>query len=171
MLNSLHGRTDWTNLPKNFADILKISFERIDSKTIFKETGLKRPQAHRMIEQISGKLFLDASGKFRFQHLTKIEIALIMSVANKLIVRPAFDDRRLFLELLQALTEFEFLLASEHRAFRQVKNVFALFTVTMMHDSTVILDDGWEAKLQAGWGEGTIKVMARLGQELWPEGA
>lgn len=51
------------NLPPNFPQILRATFQRIDSRSLKHATGLKRPAAYRLLEEVTGNIIQDRDGR------------------------------------------------------------------------------------------------------------
>jgi hypothetical protein len=64
--------------------------------------------------------------------------------------KAAFDDETLFDELQDVLIKNKLLRAEEKKVFRRLRPIIALYTIAIMHQSAILLDDKSLARLYIG---------------------
>lgn len=94
---------------------------------------------------------------------TPREVRTIDYLGGAFIWNPAFTEEALIDDLLHMLGEAGLLKKADHASFRRLSAFVALYVVTLMHGSGVLLETG-RAELSAGFAnkEGHLEVKARL---------
>lgn len=97
------------------------------------------------------------------RNATPREVRTIDYLGGAFIWNPAFTEEALVDDLIQMLAEAGLLRKADHARFRSLSAFIALYVVTLMHGSGLLLDTG-RADLSAGFAnkEGCLEVKARL---------
>lgn len=100
----------------------------------------------------------------RFEKLTQRERAVFNYLSAAFIWNPAFTDGQVTEDLAALLIKCGALLKEERHAFDVNQAFLALYVTALMHDSTVVMDDGSRFELVAGFAndESRIEVKARI---------
>lgn len=137
-------------MPPATPDYFKIAVNRIDAKLIREKTGMRRSDAHKLMNEVVERLTQGADGTWALpSDVTKLEVSLIQCVSSVMVVKPAFEADRLcddFIATLKSnglITKEEL---SEHReALRALVQLYALAT---MHNCVVQIGDGTTTQLK-----------------------
>ncbi len=105
----------------------------------------------------------------RYDKVTKRERAVFNYLAGAFIWNPAFTDEQVGDELASVLIRAGALRADERAAFDANHASLALYVVAVMHDTTVVMDDGSRFELFAGFDndQHRIEVKARIELAGW----
>jgi hypothetical protein len=143
------------------ASFLKASFRVQDLATVRKKTGLSRQVAKRIFESMLAK-FESVVGTPNSITLTPEESSLVQVLLDTIVVKPAFDDNRLFREFVHVIEKNKLLQPSERRLIHQQRPIISLFAVAYMHGCDIVLEDGSRAHLAATrhTSDGSIQVTA-----------
>ena len=100
----------------------------------------------------------------RGQKATARERKTIDYLGGAFIWNPAFTDADLVEDLLLVLVETGLLRRAEHNAFRALSDYIALYVITLLHGSVILLEHGNRAQLMAGFDndQGQLEVKAML---------
>ncbi len=100
----------------------------------------------------------------RFENLTQRERAVFNYLAGAFIWNPAFTDEQVVEDLAALLIKSGALLKEERDALDANQAFLTLYVTALMHDSTVVMDDGSRFELVAGFAnqENRIEVKARI---------
>lgn len=94
--------------------------------------------------------------------LTDDEITLLNVSMSHIIVKPVFQDDKLVMQMRSTLSKNGLLNEDEHSKFILIKPLIVLFTITTMHQCSILLDAPPPAELMAELtGDGTLGVMAK----------
>jgi len=150
---------DPNDLPSNFDAVLWASFRRADAKEISRVIGLDRAEVSQRLPAITRGLKRNPDGSMALNNFyTRKELRIINGLSKMLIAKPAFDNDRLFDDLAATLKSHGLLYHSELRAFTDLKTVIGLFTITVMHNSTIRLGDGTAIRLKINDARGAQKL-------------
>lgn len=142
------------------ADIRKVAEANLRNATdeqLQNRLGLKRAVAKAVLAQALNKA---AKGS----RPTPRERKTVDYLGGAFIWNPAFTDVEVVEDLIQVLGEVGLLRQAEHAAFRTLANFIALYVLTLMHGSAVLLENGDRAELVAGFANnlGRLEVKAML---------
>lgn len=126
--------------------------------------GLRRDVVKSVLTQTIRKMEAD-----RFEKVTKREQTVFNYLAGAFIWNPAFTDEQVGDALATVLTKAGALRLEERAAFDANLVFLALYVTTLMHDSTVVMDDGSRFELFAGFDndQSRIEVKARIELAGW----
>jgi hypothetical protein len=146
--------------PFDLAHIRKVSAANLRVATddqIAARLGLTRSVAKSVLEQALRKL---ENGK----EATAREKLAVDYFGGAFIWNPALTDTVVMDDLASLLVKTNLLPAAERTAFETLSPFLALYVITLMHGSTVLLDDGGRAALVGGYDndQGRLEVKARL---------
>jgi hypothetical protein len=170
---------DLTDLPADIVAAMWATFRRTDSREIKKKTGLKRQDAEKALSALEKRVII-LGGRRALAWPTETDIVLIKFLACVFVSKPAFDDRKLHREFVDALVQKSLIEAREAGRLASIRAPLALYTVACMHECHVDLGDGTHAKLAASPGiedkEACIQVIAsfkvisdgKAGQVMFP---
>jgi len=137
-------------MPSSTRDYFRIAVNRIDAKYIREKTGMRRADAHRLLNDVTERLVQNADGTWALpDNLMPQEVSLVECVIGVLVTKPAFDAERLcddFLATLKSnglITKEEL---SEHKS--SLQTLVQLFAVATMHNCIVQIGDGTVAQLR-----------------------
>lgn len=148
-------------LPSDFPDFLKATFRRVEAAFLRKNAQLRRADAHQMLSSLLSKFVTNADGTVAISNEhTKGERTLMEALCQVLVVRPAFDDARLFSDFAATLKSHALLKKEELCDFAGLRPAIALFAVAVMHNCTIQLGDGKVSRLHASLGGDHIAVCA-----------
>lgn len=99
----------------------------------------------------------------RGRDATPREVRTVNYLGGAFIWNPAFTEDALIDDLIHMMCEAGLLKKADHARFRSLSAFIALYVVTLMHGSGILLDTG-RATLSAGFDnkEGRLEVKARL---------
>lgn len=152
---------DLQNLPLFFPEAMQGIFRQLSDEEIRNDTGLKRKFAYRALESGLAALTKSSKGGLAIpKTLNHDEQAILACVMRYIVVKPAFDDTKLFEELTGALVKNGLLKESEKGQFSLLKHAIALFAMAIMHLCKIRIDATNEALLQASpdTGKGVMGV-------------
>jgi hypothetical protein len=150
---------DPNNLPANFDSVLWASFRRADAKEISRVIGLRRAEVNQLLPAITKGLRRNLDGSMALNNFyTRQELRIINGLSKMLIARPAFDNDRLFSDFAATLRSHGLLGHSELKAFNDLKPVIGLFSIAIMHNSTIRLNDGTTIRLKVNDAVGAQKL-------------
>jgi len=154
------ARISVARLPFTLADIRKVSEANLRIATdaqIQARLGLSRGVAKSVLEQALRKAEKGKDGTDR-------ERRTVDYFGSAFIWNPAFTDAEVLDDLVHILGTAGLLDAADRAAFSAVAPFLALYVVSLMHGSAVILEDGGRADLVAGFAndQGRLEVKARL---------
>jgi len=126
--------------------------------------GLRREVVKAVLAQAIKKMESD-----RFDKLTQREKAVFNYLAAAFIWNPAFTDEQVAEDLATVLIKVGALQTNERAAFDADHSFLALYIIALMHDSTVVMEDGSRFDLIAGFAnkENRIEVKARIELDGW----
>lgn len=160
-LKKIYNKIDPHDLPQNIAAVLVATLKHLDDSILKKHTGIRKKDANRILPTILANSLQRIDGKLRLSPKTAEDDKLLQCLSSFIISKPAFDDQRLYLELLQSLSQHGFLKSEDQTQFRKLKRTIALYAVSAFHGSAVLLEDGETALLHGGWYDGKITTMAQ----------
>lgn len=165
----LNQPVDFNNLHPEFLSSLEITLSRIDRLTFAKDIGISRHTAHRLLKEIVSRS-KNEDGKISVTVSTQKELDLITKLASRLIVRPAFDDTKLFDEFVAVLKSQGLLAKDEVAKLEYLKPILSRYAVTLMHKCIATLKDGSRVELFASpnFYDRTINVTAAI--DIYPVG-
>jgi hypothetical protein len=154
------GRTlDPNDLPASIPSVLEATFRQLDDSILVSDTGLTRETAKKKLALIVRKMKPNAAGRIAvWAELDETERSIVLCL-TRLVVKPAFDDNRLFREFSGALLKNDLLAESEMAQFSRFKPAVSLFAMSVMHQCRIDLGDGTTALLQA-CSDDTLNVVA-----------
>ncbi len=82
---------------------------------------------------------------------TDAEFRVLHYVGNRFIWRPAFTSDRLYEEFRQVLSENKIVAVSDVGILDNIKSFLSLYALSLMHGSSIELENGHRAKLYAGF--------------------
>jgi len=154
------GRISVARLPFTLADIRRVSAANLRIATdaqIQARLGLSRGVAKSVLEQALRKAEKGKDGTDR-------ERRTVDYFGSAFIWNPAFTDSEVLDDLIHVLGKVGLLDPAERAAFSAVAPFLALYVISLMHGSAVILEDGGRADLIAAFAndQGRLEVKARL---------
>jgi hypothetical protein len=87
----------------------------------------------------------------RNEHPTEPELKVLVYLGNRFIWKPAFSADQLFAEFKEVLTHKKIIGKCDHAALDGAKVFLSLYALSVMHGSSILLDNGRKAKLFAGF--------------------
>ncbi len=119
--------------------------------------GLKRAVVKSVLAQALNKAERGAVATVR-------ERKTVDYLGGAFIWNPAFTEAALVEDLLLVLSDTGLLRRSEHNAFRALSSYLALYVITLMHGSAILLENDDRAQLVAGFDndQGQLEVKALL---------
>jgi hypothetical protein len=158
------------SMPANAGDYFYAAFRRLDSKVLRADTGLPRLEAQELLPSIIAKLHTNLDGTVAItRDYTPKEIDLVQCLLRRIVVKPAFTANRLFDDFRAALRLNCLLLHGEEKTFRSLFATIALYTVSLMHKSTIDLGDGTYIALAASTHWGKIAVQSHIQMPADPQ--
>lgn len=147
-------------LPFTLADIRKVSEANLRIATddqIQARLGLTRNVAKSVLEQALRKAEKGKDGTDR-------ERRTVDYFGSAFVWNPAFTDAEVLDDLAHVLTKAGLLDPTDGAAFSAIAPFLALYVVSLMHGSAVLMEDGGRADLVAGFAndQGRLEVKARL---------
>jgi hypothetical protein len=150
---------DPNNLPSNFDSVLWASFQRGSAKQISRVIGLSRAEVGQRLPAIAKGLRRNLDGSMALNNFyTRKELRIINGLSKMLIARPAFDHDRLFSDLTATLKSHDLLDRSQLQAFTDIKPAIGLYSISVMHNSTIRLNDGTSIRLKINDAVGAQKL-------------
>jgi hypothetical protein len=138
-------------MPPATRDYFKMAVNRIDAKLVREKTGMRRTDAHKLMNDVADRLTQNADGTWALpSNLTQTEAILIECVSSFMVVKSAFEADRLcddFIATLKSnglITKEEI---SEHR--EALRLLVQLYAVATMHNCVVQIGDGTTTQLRA----------------------
>jgi hypothetical protein len=147
-----------SDLPSDFADLLRAAHRRLSQSVVTKETGLGRVGAGKLLTSIIDKIETHSTGKQFLPSPSTREERLIACLLRHFRSLPAFDEERLFNEFVDSLISNKLLTQTERGAFSKLKGTIALYAIASMHACTIDLADGTKARLSASADTGSGKI-------------
>lgn len=146
--------------PFTLDDVRKVAEANLRNATeeqLHARLGLKRAVAKSVLRQALNKV---AKGS----EPTARERRTVDYLGGAFIWNPAFTDGEVVEDLLQVLGEGGLVRKADQAAFRALSDFIALYVVTLMHGSAVLLDNGDRAELVAGFAndQGRLEIKAVL---------
>jgi len=142
---------DSEKMPPATRDYFKIAVNRVDAKLVREKTGMRRTDALKLMNDVTGRLTQSAEGTWALpRNLTQREVSLIECVSSVIVVKPAFEAERLcddFIATLKSnglITKEEL---SEHG--EALRTLVQLYAVATMHNCVVQIGDGTTTQLKA----------------------
>jgi hypothetical protein len=153
---------DLSDLPSDFCDAMRGNIGRVESSLIRRDTGLKRKAGEAYLASALAKFCLRSDGRCELKDaMTPEEFAIVKCCMSYIVSKPAFTARDLVRDFGFVLNKNQLLAnEGERKALNTFNHHLTLFAVAYMHHARVILDDGWEANLEAGENEGKLTVNA-----------
>lgn len=87
----------------------------------------------------------------RNEQLTASELEILQYLGNRFIWKPAFTSDQLFSEFTEVLIRNGIVERVDAKALTNAKVFLTLYALTVMHGSSIVLDNGQKAKLFAGY--------------------
>jgi hypothetical protein len=119
--------------------------------------GLKRVVAKSVLTQGLNKAAKGKQGTSR-------ERRTVDYLGSAFIWNPAFTDIEVIEDLIAILNEAGLVRKADHASFHDLSNFVALYVLTLLHGSTIVMENGARATLFAGSanGEGRLEIKANL---------
>lgn len=156
---------DAQRLPPIAENILRINIEELDQPDIKKSCGLKRKPAKALLNSLLQRMTKNDDGTLALpRNLAEQENNLLQFLLGSLRAKPAFDDEALLRDFIRTLEHNKLLEPGEKNVARSLKAPLALFVLTRLHQSSVILHDGSLASLIASGAGGLLHI---IGSSLW----
>jgi hypothetical protein len=135
---------DGQRMPSATLDYFKIAVNRIiPPKIIFEKTGLRRKTANELILKLADRLTQNSDGTWALPNLSEDELNLVNCVSASLVIKPAFDDERLYKDFVAALKTNGLITNAELSAIKDsLRTLVQLFAVSAMHNCVVQIGDG-----------------------------
>ena len=86
----------------------------------------------------------------RRERPTDQEIKALDYLGNRFIWKPAFTSGQLFAEFKEVLIRNDIVVKTDTEAFNKAEAFIALYALSIMHGSTIVMDDANKARLYAG---------------------
>ena len=133
-------------------------------KQLAARLGLRREVVKSVLTQAIKKMEAD-----RFEKVTQRERSVFNYLSGAFVWNPAFTDVQVAEDLATVLTKAGALFKHERDAFNANRAFLALYVTALMHESTVVMDDGSRFDLIAGFAnaENRIEVKARIELAGW----
>jgi hypothetical protein len=148
--NMFGVKPDPERLAPDFLKFLKATFKRVLSTHLRDHTGLQRAHAKKLLKHIESVIISNSNGTLALPpSLTNDEQALINYLTSTFVVTPAFHADGLFTDFSASLKSHGLLEKSEIGSFEALSPAVALFAVSVMHNTVIVLEDGVTSKLQA----------------------
>jgi len=155
---------DIRRLPAFFLNFLWATFRRIDLKTLRAESGLSHEKATKLLKSAIRKFSQDNNtGSYSLTDvLTQCEHSLLNLLVTRIIVKGAFTGDRLCDDFIATLRSNGVLSSAEIARAVSLRPAIQLFAVSIMHNCTVVMEDGSRVSLQATPSGGRIAVIATI---------
>ncbi len=142
---------DGEKMPSATRDYFKIAVNRIEAKIILEKTGLRRAAAHQIMIKLADRLGQNQDGTWSLPNdLTKNELSLVQCLSSNIVVKPAFEDDRLFDDFAATLKSNGLISKEElHTNKDDLKTLVQLYAVSAMHNCLVQIGDGTTTQLKA----------------------
>jgi hypothetical protein len=126
--------------------------------------GLKRD----VVKSVLG-LAIKKMEREQFQKVTQLEQTVFNYLAGAFVWNPAFTDEEIAEDLATVLIKAGALLKDEREAFDANCAFLALYVTALMHDSTLVMEDGSSFELVAGFAndQNRLEVKARIELAGW----
>ena len=149
------------------ADIVRAAWAnlRLASNAELKDgCGLRRGAVKKRFERILPRFE-------RGDALSNKELALVRFLGNRFIWKPAFTDEELFVEFRDVLLLNAIISKVESAALTGAKTFLALYAISRMHGTAIVLEDGTRADLRAGFDnrERRLEVKLQIGFKEGPK--
>jgi hypothetical protein len=120
---------------------------------------------------VKGRLKSGLSKLERGQGLAEQEIKVISYLGNRFIWKPAFTDEQLFNEFREVLLLNSIIVKADIQALDGIRTFLALYAISCMHGSAVLLENGKRAELLAGFSnqERRLEVKMQIGFDDAPK--
>jgi hypothetical protein len=153
-LGSLMGK------PRSWADFrpaIEANMRLASNELIKARIGLRREVARSVAIQAMKKIE-------KLQPLTKREERVLVYFGGSFIWKPAFTDETVFEELKAALVTADLINKADQHRLAPVRPFLALYVITLMHGSSIVLEQNRKAELRAGFDneQGCLEVKAIL---------
>lgn len=139
---------DLNNVHPDFLPSLEITLSRMDKHSLQKEVGASHQAAQRLLKNIKSRS-TNKDGKISVGVNSQKEFDLISKLASKLVIRPAFDDAKLFDEFIAVLRSQGLLAKNEIKNLEYLRPTLSRYAVTLMHKCVVTLKDSSRVELVA----------------------
>ena len=150
-------------LPAVTPEYLLATIRRTDHKTINEALGLKLSHAVKMVPEIIQHLDKNSDGTYALRNVkTQKHYDLFMWLCSNLVVKSAYVGNDLSKALLSILRSSGNISADEIRMYSELADYIQLFTIAVMHNSNIILQDKSQVKLQASLHDDVLTVQAPL---------
>ncbi len=161
---------DANKLPPAAQHYFEIAVNRIDAKLIRDKTGLRRPDAHRFMLDLAGRLTRNSDETWALpKDCTSTELRLVECVSSVIVVRPAFEAGRLCDDFLATLKSNGLITHKEIRLHKDaLKTLVQLYAVAAMHNCVVQIGDGTTVQLRSSpsMGDKQINVLADVREAI-----
>ncbi len=138
-------------MPPATRDYFKTAVNRIDAKLVREKTGMRRAEAHELMDDVVERVTQNDDGTWALPNdLTQAEISLIECVSSLIVVKPAFEADRLCDDFIATLKSNGLITKAEISKHREaVHTLVQLYAVATMHNCIVQIGDGTTTKLKA----------------------
>ncbi|MGZ5005403.1 MAG: hypothetical protein ACXV8H_07775 [Chthoniobacterales bacterium] len=141
---------DPLKMPAATKDYFEIAINRIDAQTIRNETGLRRPAANALMNEIVSRLMQNGDGTWALPNRTRSEHNLVNCVSSVMVVKPAFSADRLCEDFIATLKSNGLITKEEiANCAVELRNTIQLYAVAAMHHCVVQIGDGTKTQLKA----------------------
>jgi len=150
------------NLPAVTPEYLKASLRRIDNKALAKHARMSRTEANRLLPFILRTLTRKPSGSFSLGNIyTLKERSLLKTLLSLMVVRNAFDGKRLFSEFTAVLRSNGLASKAEMASAPNLRPLIELFALSLMHNCLIQFADGTTTTLYVTRGS-TLEVCSAV---------
>lgn len=160
---------DPQDLPNVTPDFLKACFRNLDNSIIKSKAGMSKTRAYPVLQSLVHALHKKSDGRFCLPKATKAEIDLFQCLTTHIAPKPAFDGFKLFEDFCATLKSNGLITKEELRKASAFRPSVLLFAVSIMHNSTIQIEDGSKIRLCAhpdanGLGVGAAVPVRNIGQ-------
>jgi hypothetical protein len=142
---------DTQRMPSVTRDYFKIAMNRIDVRFIAEKTGgMRKTKAHDLMLRLTERLRQNADGTWALPHdLTSQEFKLVECASSMMVVKPAFEPKRLCEDFLATLKSNGLITKEEINTHKtDLEIAVQLFAVATMHNSVIQIGDGTTVQLK-----------------------
>lgn len=152
-------KLDVTNLPSTYPAFLAAVIKNLPIDTIKRFTGLRQKVAFAKLREIAGRLHKKPDGNYEVGAISTEDLNLLKCASFYFRTTPVFTGESLAEGLSAALSRDGLLEPSEVRQFNELNPLIAVFAVSMMHNTTLVMDDGTHGHLMFATRDDNINVV------------
>lgn len=130
----LGGKLNLSKLPPHFIEAMRSNFRRCNDGTLESETGLKRKEIKRIIDEIEKVVVIDEAGFGCFRGKpTNSQWSVIQILVGLITASPAFTEAQLFSEFKTVVLKNKLVTTDDLDKLSLSSATIALFALSMMH--------------------------------------